>query len=66
MSIGTPAAATGRPTCAGCGKRIGVYEPVWRITAAGPEATSLLRLRDEPVGEFWHASCAEAAGVVSR
>lgn len=56
--------ATVRPTCTGCGKRIGVYEPVWHITVAGVEATSLLRLADDqPTGELWHADCAEAAGV---
>jgi hypothetical protein len=66
MSIGTPAAVTERPTCAGCGQRIGVYEPIWHITAAGPEATSLLRLPDEPLGELWHAACDEATGIVTR
>jgi hypothetical protein len=65
MTIGTPAPVTGRPTCAGCGQRIGVYEPVWHLTPEGPEATSLLRLIDQPIGELWHAACAEAAGMVA-
>jgi hypothetical protein len=66
MPIGQSAPVTGRPTCPGCAERIGVYEPVWHITAAGPEATSLLRLLDQPIGELWHVACAEAAGIVTR
>jgi hypothetical protein len=54
---------TGRPICPGCGERIGVYEPVWHLTDAGPEATSFLRLLDQQIGELWHVQCAEAAGV---
>ena len=60
-----PPAGTQRPSCPGCGDRIGFYEPVWHITTGGPEPTSLLRLAGEPVGTVWHMSCAEAAGVMA-
>ncbi len=61
----TASPVTDRPSCKGCGDRIGVYEPICQVTAAGTEATSLLRLSGEPVGEVWHMSCAEAAGVAA-
>jgi hypothetical protein len=65
MPASPPAAVTDRPTCAGCGDRIGVYEPVCHLTETGPESTSLLRLSGEPVGQLWHMPCAEAAGVAA-
>jgi hypothetical protein len=53
------------PLCAGCGQRIGVYEPIWHVSgAAGAERTSWLRLADgPPAGALWHAECAEGDGV---
>ena len=58
----TPPAVSGRPTCTGCGERIGVYEPIWHIHAAGAETTSLLRLTEPIPGVLWHVACADAAG----
>lgn len=63
MSGHTSPAASGRPTCTGCGERIGVYERIWHIHPAGAETTSLLRLTEPVAGLLWHVACAEAAGL---
>jgi len=51
------------PTCAGCGDRIGAYEPVWReLGEASFVATSLREVRArsaEPGGRLFHAGCLE-------
>jgi hypothetical protein len=54
------------PLCAGCGQRIGVYEPIWHVMgAAGAERTSWLQIADGgPAGPLWHADCAESGGVL--
>ena len=54
------------PFCPGCGKRIGVYEPIWRIAPdIGAEETSWLNLTASGTGieSLWHATCAEQEGV---
>jgi hypothetical protein len=63
-----PGIVSGPPLCDGCGRRIGVYEPVWHVAPAiGAERTSWLRLASAvaqpPHGALWHADCAEDAGV---
>jgi hypothetical protein len=59
---------TGRPICAGCGDRIGVYEPVLREGAdAVADRTSWLGLHREPsvtaADRLWHEACGRAAGL---
>jgi hypothetical protein len=58
--------------CPGCGKRIGVYEPIWHVAPnVGADPTSWLALegRRGVVGSsgslesLWHAECAEAEGI---
>ena len=54
------------PFCPGCGKRIGVYEPIWRIAPdIGAEETSWLNLTASGtrIESLWHATCAEQEGV---
>lgn len=55
-------------TCAACGDRIGVYEPVWTRGADGSlVTTSLLNLTDDgeqpPV--LWHAGCLTATSFAA-
>jgi hypothetical protein len=55
-----------RPTCPGCGRPIGTYEPVWRIAPhIGAERTSWLRLPQSArwADSLWHLECAEQGGV---
>lgn len=56
------------PLCPGCGRRIGVYEPIWHLArTVGAQRTSWLALArgPEPLldGILWHAECAERDGV---
>jgi hypothetical protein len=65
---GTSDSVTARPTCAGCGDRIGVYEPVLREAPdAAADRTSWLGLRLEAAGtttdRLWHEACGRAAGL---
>lgn len=49
------------PVCPGCGKAIGVYEPLWHVAPQiGAELTSWLQQRLDVVstGSLWHAACA--------
>jgi hypothetical protein len=56
------------PTCAGCGDRIGVYEPVL-LERSGviADRTSLVGLGagapGGAVGPLWHEVCGRAAGL---
>lgn len=61
-----PDASVEQPVCPGCGKPLGIYEPLWRFSPdCGAERTSWLRLgvRDPRLESLWHASCAEEIGV---
>jgi hypothetical protein len=51
-----------RPVCAGCGDRVGVYEPIWLETPdGGVHHTSLLALSGEdstsPARVYYHLGC---------
>ena len=55
----------GAQTCATCGDRIGVYEPLWWRRPDGVDiASSLLRVRDEPAfgpdSVLLHRACRDA------
>jgi hypothetical protein len=57
-----------RPLCPGCGKPIGVYEPLWVVTReAGAEPTSWLQFTASAAAAtaaaLWHAACAEGEGI---
>ena len=56
------------PTCAGCGDRIGVYEPVLRERSGViADRTSLAGLGEGSPGgaggALWHEVCGRAAGL---
>ena len=54
-----------RPLCPGCGLRVGVYEPIWRVAPnIGAEPTWWLHLGARyPSESLWHAECAEGEGI---
>jgi hypothetical protein len=53
-------------TCTRCSERIGAYEPLWwRHPDGAVDASSFLRVRDDPRrrqagAAFFHAACLEA------
>jgi hypothetical protein len=55
-------------TCAACGDRIGVYEPLfWQRPDGIVISSSLLRMRDDPAfapdAVLWHDTCPNPADV---